>query len=76
MRYLKVSMILLLSFMLISILHAQRQTGSIKGTVVDPEGNALPGVSITVEGPALIGTVTYVSTEDGVFRAPALPPGV
>lgn len=75
MRFLRILMILILSIGIVSILNAQRQTGSIKGTVTDPEGNPLPGVTITVSGPSLIGTITYVTTEDGVFRAPALPPG-
>lgn len=51
------------------------QTGAIRGKVVDENGQALPGVSITVTGPALLGKVTAVTNEAGMFRAPALPPG-
>jgi hypothetical protein len=35
---------------LTSILCAQGQTGALTGKVVDNEGNALPGVTVTVEG--------------------------
>jgi hypothetical protein len=51
------------------------QTGSIKGTITDPEGNALPGVTVTVSSEALMGINTYVTTENGAYRFPALPPG-
>lgn len=51
-------MILILGIGTLSILNAQRQTGSVKGTVTDAEGTPLPGVTITVSGPSLIGTIT------------------
>jgi TonB-dependent Receptor Plug Domain. len=51
------------------------QTGSIRGKVVDENGQALPGVSVTVTGPALLGKITAVTNEAGMYRAPALPPG-
>jgi hypothetical protein len=61
---------------LTSILCAQGAlTGALRGKVVDNEGNALPGVTVTVEGPALLGKVAYVTTEAGTFRFPALAPG-
>jgi len=68
-------LILLLVFGITSISLAQRQTGSIAGTVKDEEGIGLPGASVTVSSPALMGTSTFVTTEDGDFRFPALPPG-
>jgi len=51
------------------------QTGSIRGRVVDDSGQPLPGVSITISGPALIGKATAVTNADGMFRAPSLTPG-
>jgi len=61
---------------LTSILCAQGGvTGALTGKVVDNEGNALPGVTVTVEGPGLLGKVAYVTTEAGTFRFPSLPPG-
>ncbi len=72
----KISLILLLAFGLTSTSFAQaRQTGSIHGTVVDTEENLLPGCTVTVSGPSLQGTRSYVTSETGRFRFPALPPG-
>lgn len=51
------------------------QSGSIRGKVTDDTGQPLPGVSITISGPALIGKVTAVTNAEGMFRAPALTPG-
>lgn len=49
--------------------------GDIEGRIVDASGGALPGVTITLTGPALMGTRTTVSVEDGRYRFPALPQG-
>jgi hypothetical protein len=51
------------------------QTGSMRGLVVDTAGAPLPGVSITVSGPALIGKQAAISNENGLFRISSLPPG-
>lgn len=50
-------------------------TGSITGKVLDGEGNALPGCTVTVTGPALQGEMSFVTSDSGHFRFPALPPG-
>ena len=68
-------LISLFAFCLTSTTFAQRQTGSIFGTVVDEEGTPLPGATVTLSGPALMGTRTYVTTEEGRFRFPVLSPG-
>ncbi|MBE3111292.1 MAG: carboxypeptidase regulatory-like domain-containing protein, partial [Acidobacteria bacterium] len=49
--------------------------GSIWGKVMDETGAVLPGVTVTVQGPSLMGVQTSVSNEAGVYRFPALPPG-
>ena len=36
-------------------LFAQRVTGQIVGTVTDDTGAALPGVTVTIKGPAIVG---------------------
>jgi hypothetical protein len=54
---------------------AQQLTGSLRGIISDPDGNPLPGVTVTVTSEAIMGAQTYVSTETGAFRFPALPPG-
>jgi hypothetical protein len=51
------------------------QTGAIRGKVMDENGQPLPGVSITISGPALLGKITTVTNAEGQFRAPLLTPG-
>lgn len=74
---LKRTFLFLLCFVLIAgATHAQRLTGTIRGTVIDESGQALPGVTVTLIGEALIGGAQTSSTEaDGGYRFPALPPG-
>jgi hypothetical protein len=54
---------------------AQRQTGSIQGKALDQDKNPLPGVTVTLTGPALMGTKEYTTPETGNFRFSALSPG-
>ena len=68
-------MIFFLSMLFISVSFAQRQTGSLAGKVIDDQGNPIPGASVTLSGPALLGTEKYITTEGGDFRFPAVPPG-
>lgn len=53
-----------------------RETGAIRGTVADDQGSPLPGVNVTLSGPAIMGIRTFVTEANGEFRFPALPPGV
>jgi len=74
----KLTKILLILGLLIGlsiVAYAQRQTGSIKGTTTDTEGNFLRGATVTTSSGALMGTKSYVTTGTGAFRFPALPPG-
>ena len=50
-------------------------TGSINGKVTDSSGAVLPGVTVTVTSPSLMGVQTSVSDAGGNYRFPALPPG-
>ena len=52
-----------------------QMTGSITGIVKDSSGGPLPGVSVEVRGPSLQGTKTSVTTANGSFRIPLVPPG-
>lgn len=52
-----------------------RETGAITGTVTDESGAPLPGVTVTISGPGLMGTRSSVTDARGVYRFPALPPG-
>ncbi len=54
---------------------ATGRSGTLIGTITDPEGAPLPGVTITVSGPALIQAQVATTGLDGGFRVPALPPG-
>lgn len=50
-------------------------TGSVNGTVSDNTGAVVPGVTVTVSGPALMGSQTAVTNDQGQYRFPTLPPG-
>jgi len=55
---------------------AQETRGSIEGIVKDTSGAVLPGVTVEARSPALVGVATATSDTNGVFRFPALSPGV
>jgi len=59
-------------------LHAQSSTsGLIRGTVTDPLGGVLPGVTVVATSDALIaGQKVAITSAEGNYRFPALPPGV
>ena len=42
---------------------------------VDDQGAVLPGVTVSLTGPALMGSQTVVTNEHGLFRFPAVPSG-
>ena len=50
-------------------------TGRIMGQVLDAQGAALPGATVTVTSPNLQGAQTQVSDSDGNYRFLSLPPG-
>jgi hypothetical protein len=52
-----------------------RDTGAIRGVVTDDQNVPMPGANVTVSGPKLMGTRTFVTDANGEFRFPALPPG-
>jgi carboxypeptidase family protein len=54
---------------------AQGTTGSINGTITDNTGAVLPGATVTVSGPAIMGVQTNTTNEQGQYRFPSLPPG-
>src|SRR5262249_1524466 len=51
------------------------QAGTINGKVVDPSGSVLPGVTVTISSPSMMGQQTQVTNELGLYRFPAVPPG-
>ena len=55
---------------------AQQTTGTISGRVLDEQGNAIPGVSITARNEATGFTRTESTTVEGIYRLAALPVGI
>ena len=57
-------------------LDAQSSTsGLIRGTVTDPQGGVLPGVTVIARSDAVIGgQKTVISNREGKYRFPALTP--
>jgi len=58
--------------------HAQlvsATTGAITGKVVDSNGAPLPGVTVSITSPALMGTQVSKTNNIGMFRFPGIPPG-
>ena len=52
-----------------------KETGAIQGTVTDKDKVPLPGVTVTISSPKMMGTRSAVTDASGGFRFPALPPG-
>ena len=50
-------------------------SGTLTGQVKDPDGLALPGVTVTVSSPALQGTRETISSANGDYIIPFLPAG-
>jgi len=50
-------------------------TSALTGTVTDPTGAVLPGVTVTATAVATNQSRTVVTTESGVYRIPLLDPG-
>jgi len=67
----------ILLFLTISISNAQILTGSVKGTVTDEEGVPLPGVTVEISSPVLLGGIhTQITSDRGLYRFVNLPPGM
>ena len=49
--------------------------GEIDGKVVDGQGGILPGVIVSLTGPAIMGAQTTLTNERGTYRFPAVPNG-
>src|SRR6187402_3926520 len=49
--------------------------GSIFGKVTDASGGVLPGVTVTVSGPALQQPLVGVTQESGAYQFPVVPIG-
>ena len=54
---------------------AQQTTGNITGRVLDAQGAAVPGATVTARNAATGFTRSVISDEEGVYRLQALPVG-
>jgi hypothetical protein len=54
---------------------AQTQKGSILVKAVDPQGGAIPGVTVTLTSPVQPGAITGVTDSEGTYRSPTLTVG-
>lgn len=73
----KFSFLILIFFLSFSLVYSQlSQTGMLRGTVTDEEGQPIPGVTVTLKSPSLIlPKIDTLSNENGVYRFPSLYPG-
>ena len=72
-----ISMVFLLVLGIYGTTYGQILTGSIRGTVMDEEGEVLPGVNVELKSPVLIGGAKILQTnERGFFYFSNLLPGV
>lgn len=72
---LRITLIAVVATLLALPAAAQIEQGRLTGIVSDPQGAAIPGVTVTAASPALIGTQTALTEGDGRYRFPSLPPG-
>ncbi|HEX6163411.1 MAG TPA: carboxypeptidase regulatory-like domain-containing protein, partial [Vicinamibacterales bacterium] len=53
-----------------------QSSGEIFGRITDSSGAVMPGVTVTIAGPALITPQSTVSLESGAYRFPSIPIGL
>jgi outer membrane receptor protein involved in Fe transport len=58
-----------------STLYAQTPTGTISGRVIDPGSLAVPGATVSIASPNLQATRSTVTSQNGDYIFPGLPPG-
>jgi hypothetical protein len=68
------SAIVMALLVLTGVASAQETTGTLTGRLVDTQGLAVPGATVTIVGPQ--GTQSLVTDAEGRFSAPFLTPGV
>jgi outer membrane receptor protein involved in Fe transport len=54
---------------------AQATAGSVAGQITDEQGAGVPGVTVELRGPAMQGTRTTVTDNQGLFHFVNVPPG-
>ncbi len=77
-RILVATFVFVLAFSVVAVLPARAQAvleGKITGTVTDDKGEALPGVTVELTGPAIMGKRTAVTSAKGTYVFLSVPPG-
>ena len=64
-----------LALFAVSAMGQSSTTGSLEGSVTDPNGAAVRGATVTVTSPNLISAKTATTGENGRYQIGALPPG-
>src|SRR5215470_1790712 len=75
MKKIIVALAAMTSFMTASQVLAQGGDGSLRGTVRDAQGGALPGVTVTATSDVLLSPSVTVTDSAGNYRLINLPPG-
>jgi len=75
MRSIVVTLVLLFGGGFLSHATAQGGDGSLRGSVKDAQGGALPGVTVTATSPALLSASSVATDAGGTYRLINLPPG-
>jgi hypothetical protein len=75
MKKIILAMIVLCALVVPSLALAQQTTGNINGRIVDAQGAAVPGVTVTAKSPQTGFTRTDVSDGEGIYRLTSLPVG-
>src|SRR5437879_3338253 len=72
--YLRFTALAALMILVAATSFAQATSATLTGTITTG-GSPLPGATITVSSPSLLGVRTAVTGNNGDFNIPALPPG-
>jgi outer membrane receptor protein involved in Fe transport len=72
---LRLAIALLAVFCMAAPLQAQTVSGTVTGSITDPSGAIIPGVTVTVKNDNTGEIRTGISNSAGLFSIPALPPG-
>jgi len=70
--------VLLVGRLMVGVAAAQTVSatmGAIDGRVTDHTNAVLPGATVTISGPAMMGTRVVTTNEEGAYRVAAVPPG-
>jgi hypothetical protein len=75
-RVLTAQSLSVVAFLVVAVVaSAQTATGTISGRVVDTQNFVVPRVTVTVESPSLQGTRATLTSSNGDYFFPLLPPG-